>query len=155
MAENIYNVSPIGRVKCPVTEMSQGNWAKIDSEIQLEPRYAAGLQGLEQFSHLLVVFFLDRAQDFDLAKQLLRKPRGMQHLDAVGVFAQRTKYRPNPIGVTAVKLLGIDGNIVKVRGLDALDGTPVLDLKPYMPPFDRMEDVHMPPWVVNFIDGYF
>ena len=57
--------------------------------------------------------------------------------------------------MTAVKLLGIEGNVVKVRALDALDGTPVLDIKPYMPPFDRMEDVTMPSWVSHFIEGYF
>ena len=102
-----------------------------------------------------MLFFLDRAQGFDLKKQLLRRPRGMEDLQELGVFAQRTKFRPNPIGVTAVKLLGIEGSIVRVRGLDALDGTPVLDLKPYMPPFDRMDDVAMPPWVGRFIEGYF
>ena len=151
----MFQVHPIGTVKCAVNEMSQGNWATVDSEIHLDPEYAPGLQGLEGFSHVLVVFFLDRAQGFDLAKQLLRRPRGMEDLQALGVFAQRTKFRPNPIGVTAVKLLGIEGNVVRVRGLDALDGTPVLDLKPYMPPFDRMEDVSMPPWVGRFIEGYF
>ncbi|MFH1604703.1 MAG: tRNA (N6-threonylcarbamoyladenosine(37)-N6)-methyltransferase TrmO [Pseudomonadota bacterium] len=151
----VFNVESIGRVKCAVTQTSLGNWEKVESEIELEPRYAAGLQGLDQFSHVLVVFFLDRAQGFDLAKQLLRQPRGMEDLDPVGVFAQRTRFRPNPIGVTAVKLLGVEANVVKVRGLDALDGTPVLDLKPYMPPFDRMEDVELPPWFDKFIVGYF
>jgi tRNA-Thr(GGU) m(6)t(6)A37 methyltransferase TsaA len=147
--------NPIGSVKCPVTEMSQGGWAKVDSEIHLDARYAPGLQGLEGFSHVIVVFFLDRAQGFDPATQLLRRPRGMQDMPAIGVFAQRTKFRPNPLGVTAVKLLGIAGNVVKVRGLDALDGTPVLDLKPYMPPFDRVDDVKMPPWVGHVMEGYF
>jgi tRNA (adenine37-N6)-methyltransferase len=151
----MFQVYPIGTVKCLVDEMSQGNWAAVDSEIHLSAEYAPGLQGLEGFSHILVLFFLDRAQGFDLKKQLLRRPRGMEDLQELGVFAQRTKFRPNPIGITAVKLLGIDGNIVKVRGLDALDGTPVLDLKPYMPPFDRMDDVAMPPWVGRFIEGYF
>jgi tRNA-Thr(GGU) m(6)t(6)A37 methyltransferase TsaA len=150
-----FNVTAIGTVKCAVTEMSQGGWAKIDSEIHLDPQLAGGLQGLEGFSHILVTFFLDRAQGFDPAKQLLRKPRGRDDMQAVGVFAQRTKYRPNPLGITAVQLLGIEGNVVKVRGLDALDGTPVLDIKPYMPPFDRMEGVTMPPWVGLFMDGYF
>ena len=79
----------------------------------------------------------------------------MEDLQELGVFAQRTKFRPNPIGVTAVRLLGIEDNIVRVRGLDALDGTPVLDIKPYMPPFDRVDDVSMPPWVGRFIEGYF
>ncbi len=155
MTTHSFKVSSIGSVKCAVNEMSEGNWGNIESEIRLEPRYAPGLQGLDQFSHVLVVFFLDRAKGFDLAKQLLRKPRGMEDLDPVGVFAQRTKYRPNPIGITAVKLLGVDGNVVKVRGLDALDGTPVLDIKPYMPPFDLMQGAKVPPWVADFIAGYF
>ena len=146
---------PIGTVRCAVTEMSQGGWAKIESAIHVDPTLAQGLQGLAGFSHILVAFFLDRAQGFDPAKQLLRKPRGREDMQEVGVFAQRTKYRPNPLGITAVQLLGIEGNVVRVRGLDALDGTPVLDIKPYMPPFDRMEDVKMPPWVGAFMDGYF
>jgi tRNA-Thr(GGU) m(6)t(6)A37 methyltransferase TsaA len=151
----MFQLHPIGTVRCAVEEMSQGNWSAVDSEIHLDPEYAPGLRGLEGFSHIVVLFFLDRAQGFDLKQQLLRRPRGMEDLQELGVFAQRTKFRPNPIGVTAVKLLGIDGNILAVRGLDALDGTPVLDIKPYMPPFDRMEDVVMPPWVGRFIEGYF
>ena len=150
-----FAVTSIGTVKCAVTEMSQGGWATIDSEIHLDPQLTGGLQGLAGFSHILVAFFLDRAQGFDPLKQLMRKPRGRDDLQAVGVFAQRTKYRPNPLGITAVQLLGIEGSAVKVRGLDALDGTPVLDIKPYMPPFDRMENVQMPEWVGLFMDGYF
>jgi tRNA-Thr(GGU) m(6)t(6)A37 methyltransferase TsaA len=151
----MFDVHAIATVKCPVNQMSQGNWATVDSEIHLDPEYAAGLQGLEGFSHVLVIFFLDRAQGFDRKTQLLRRPRGMEDMHEVGVFAQRTKYRPNPIGVSAVKLIGINGNIVRVRGLDALDGTPVLDIKPYMPPFDRVDDVRMPPWVGHMMEGYF
>jgi tRNA-Thr(GGU) m(6)t(6)A37 methyltransferase TsaA len=151
----MFSVHPIGTVKCHVNEMSQGNWALVDSEIHLEPQYVPGLQELDGFSHVLVVFFLDRAQGFDPKKQLLRRPRGMEDMHEIGVFAQRTKYRPNPIGVTAVRLLAIEGNVVKVRGLDALDGTPVLDIKPYMPPFDRVDDVKMPPWVGHVMEGYF
>src|SRR3989304_3536966 len=150
-----FKVDSVGTVKCAVTEMSQGGWAKVDSEIHLDAQYARGLQGLEGFSHVIVVFFLDRAQGFDPEKQLLRRPRGMEDMHELGVFAQRTKFRPNPIGVTVVKLLGIAGDVVKVRGLDALDGTPVLDLKPYLPPFDRADDVKMPPWVEHVMEGYF
>lgn len=145
----------IGTVRCPVTQMSQGNWAGVESDIVLDRRYAGGLQGLEGYTHVLVIFWLDQATGFDLDKQLLRKPRGMEDLPALGVFAQRTKYRPNPIGVTAVRLAGIEGNVVKVRGLDALDGTPVLDLKPYMPAFDRVDDARVPDWVARFMQGYF
>jgi tRNA-Thr(GGU) m(6)t(6)A37 methyltransferase TsaA len=151
----VFNVHPIGRVRSAVTEMSQGGWAKIDSEIHLEPQYAGGLRELDSFSHVIVVFFLDRIPPFDPAKQLLRKPRGMEDMHEVGVFAQRTKFRPNPLGVTAVRLLGIANNVVRVRGLDALDGTPVLDLKPYLPPFDRVDDVKLPSWVGHVMEGYF
>jgi tRNA-Thr(GGU) m(6)t(6)A37 methyltransferase TsaA len=151
----MFNVHPIGTVRSPVTEMSQGGWAKVDSEIHLNSRFTRGLQGLEGFSHIIVVFLLDRVQGFDEAKQLMRRPRGMEDMQEVGVFAQRTKFRPNPIGVTAVRLLGITGNVVKIRGLDALEGTPVLDLKPYIPAFDRVADVTMPAWVEHVMDGYF
>lgn len=147
--------SPIGIVRCPVTEMSQGNWAEVVSEIHLEPEYQGGLEGLEGFSHVLVVFYLDQMKAFDPAKQLLRKPRGMEDMHELGVFAQRTKYRPNPIGVTAVALVGIAGSVVRVRGLDALDGTPVLDLKPYIPEFDRVADASVPSWVARVMAGYF
>ncbi len=113
---NTITCSPIGTVRCAVTEMSQGGWARLDSEIHLDERYARGLQGLEGFSHAIIVFFLDRAQGFDPSQQLLRRPRGMEDMHEVGVFAQRTKFRPNPIGVTAVRLLGVSGHVVSVRG---------------------------------------
>jgi tRNA (adenine37-N6)-methyltransferase len=146
---------PIGVVRCPVTEMSQGNWAKVDSEIHLRPDYGGGLAGLTDFSHVIVVFFLDRATGFDAGRQLLRKPRGMENMHEVGVFAQRTKFRPNPIGVTSVRLLGLSGSVLCVRGLDALDGTPVLDIKPYIPAFDRIADARTPGWVEHVMEGYF
>ena len=148
------NIEPIGTVHCPVTQMSQGNWAQVVSEIHLDPALAGGLQGLEGFSHVLVVFWLDQIAAFDPQKQLLRKPRGMEDMHELGVFAQRTKYRPNPIGVTAVELVGIRDHVVSVRGLDALEGTPVLDMKPYIDAFDR-KDVTMPSWVAHVMEGYF
>ena len=136
--------TPIGVVKSPVSLMSQGNWANVESEIHLDPQYAAGLQGLDGFSHLMVVFYLHQATGFDPAKQLLRRPRGMESMHEVGVFAQRTKYRPNPIGVSSVELRAIKGNVIVVRGLDALDGTPVLDIKPYMPVLDCVTGARTP-----------
>ena len=147
--------TPIGTVQAPVTEMSLGNWARVDSEIHVDKRYEGGLQGLDEYSHVIVVFFLDQIRGFDPAAQLLRKPRGKEHMQAVGVFAQRTKYRPNPIGITAVKLRGVSENVVKVTGLDALDGTPVLDIKPYIPEFDRVAEPKTPDWVKDFMEGYF
>ena len=151
----MYTVNPIGIVHCPVTEMSQGNWRDVESEIRLDPTYVPGLAGLAEFSHIMVVFWLHQAMGFDPAKQLLRKPRGMDNLAAVGVFAQRTKYRPNPIAVSSVPLKEIRGGTIVLTGLDALDGTPVLDIKPYIPPFDSHPGATNPDWVKYFMDGYF
>lgn len=145
----------IGNVRSTRTEMSAGNWAGVESRIELDPRYVRGLAGLGEFSHVVVVFHLDRIPPFDPQKQLARNPRGMEDLAPVGVFAQRTKFRPNPIGVTAVELLAVDTCGITVRGLDALDGTPVLDIKPYIPAFERKDHVRMPAWVDRMMEGYF
>jgi tRNA-Thr(GGU) m(6)t(6)A37 methyltransferase TsaA len=132
-----------------------GNWALVDSEIHLEPQYAPGLQELDGFSHVLVVFFSIERRVSIRKSSCCGDRAAWRTCTTSACFAQRTKYRPNPIGVTAVKLLAIEGNVVKVRGLDALDGTPVLDIKPYIPPFDRVDDVKMPPWVGHVMEGYF
>jgi tRNA-Thr(GGU) m(6)t(6)A37 methyltransferase TsaA len=147
--------TPIGLVRNGVRETSLERWAHVQSEIHLHPQYARGLQGLEAFSHVVVVFHLHESAAFDLDRELLRHPRRMEHLPAVGVFAQRTKQRPNPIGITAVELRGVSNNVVTVNALDALDGTPVLDLKPYVPVFDRVENARVPAWVEEFVKGYF
>lgn len=146
---------PVGHVRSARTEMSAGHWAKVESRIELDPQYAKGLAGLSEFSHVLVVFHLDQIPAFDPAKQIARNPRGMEDLAPVGVFAQRTKFRPNPIGITAVELVSVDDKGITVRGLDALDGSPVLDIKPYIPGFDRKDDVRMPAWVDRMMGGYF
>lgn len=146
---------PVGYVRNGRTEMSVGHWANVESRIEIDPRYVKGLLGLSEFSHAVIVFHLDRIPPFDPEKQITRNPRGMEDLAPVGVFAQRTKFRPNPLGVTTVELVAVDDKGVTVRGLDALDGTPVLDIKPYIPAFERKDDVRLPPWVEKMMDGYF
>lgn len=145
---------PIGFVVSPVREAVDEKWGEVVAEIRVEERLAAGLRGLEQFSHALVVFFMHQAT-FDPAADLVRRPRGRADMPLAGIFAQRAKHRPNPIGVTAVRLLAIDGNVLRVRGLDAIDGTPVLDIKPYFPPYDRIDGAATPSWVDNLMEGYF
>ncbi len=97
-----------------------------ESRIILGPELAEGLQGLERQPRVLVVFHFHRSEGFEL----LQHPRGDPNRERRGVFALRSPRRPNPIGVTEVDLLEIRGNVLRVRGLDAVDGTPVLDLKP-------------------------
>ncbi len=146
---------PVGYVRSDRTQMSEGQWAQVESRIEIDPKYIKGLAGLSEFSHVMVIFHLDRIPPFDIEKQIARNPRGMEDLAPVGVFAQRTKFRPNPIGLSAVDLVLVDDKGITVRGLDALDGTPVLDIKPYIPAFERRDGVRMPAWVDKFIAGYF
>lgn len=148
------NIEPIGTVKSPITEEIDQNWGETVSEIVLEEALAPGLQGLDQFSHVLVVFHMHQAQ-FNPATDLLRRPRGRTDMPLLGIFAQRPKMRPNRIGITAVQLLEVTANSIKVKGLDAIDGTPVLDIKPYYPIFDRVDNARTPEWVDRLMQGYF
>ena len=130
------NLDPIGTVQAPVTAQVDENWGNVVLEIHLNNALAAGLLGIETFSHALIIFFMHEA-GFTPATDLVRRPRGRANLPEAGIFAQRAKHRPNPIGLTAVRILGHEGNILRVQGLDAIDGTPVLDIKPYVPFFDQ------------------
>lgn len=98
----------------------------VESRLIINPSLIEGLQGLEPGQQIMVVFYFHRSEGFDL----LQHPRGDPSRPKRGVFALRSSRRPNPIGVTVVELVSIDGNMLRVRGLDAIDGTPVLDLKP-------------------------
>ena len=124
------NLHPVGHVRSPVTKQTDEGWGQVTSRIDILPPYRPGLAGLDQFSHLIIVTFLHEAA-FDPQRHLVRRPRGLPSMPEVGIFAQRAKDRPNPIGITAVRLMAVSEDAITVQGLDALDGTPVLDLKPY------------------------
>jgi tRNA-Thr(GGU) m(6)t(6)A37 methyltransferase TsaA len=148
------SLTPIGRVASPVTAQQDADWGRVVARVVLEPAYAAGLRGLDGFSHALVVTWLHEAR-FDAAHDLVRRPRGLATMPETGIFAQRAKDRPNPIGVTAVRIAAVGPGWVEVAGLDAIDGTPVLDLKPYVPQFDRVDAARVPAWVGELMEGYF
>ncbi|MDP6634963.1 MAG: tRNA (N6-threonylcarbamoyladenosine(37)-N6)-methyltransferase TrmO [Phycisphaerae bacterium] len=133
----------IGRVVSDRTAHQWGQWRRSRCEIHVNGDYADGLSGLEDFSHVLVVYAMD-----NMGKVRMKvTPQGKDSSPEVGVFASRCPWRPTPIGVTAVKLLGVDGAVLSVEGLDAIDGTEVLDIKPYMPQYDAVEDCRYPAWV--------
>ncbi len=118
--------NPIGYVRNAFDESSHGEQMRAsESRIVLNPDLVAGLQGLEPGQKVMVIFYFHRSHDFEL----LQYPRGDRTLSRRGVFALHSPRRPNPIGVTVVELLSVDKNVLTVRGLDAFDGTPVLDLK--------------------------
>ncbi|PVX27085.1 MAG: tRNA (N6-threonylcarbamoyladenosine(37)-N6)-methyltransferase TrmO [Candidatus Bathyarchaeum sp.] len=117
---------------------------KVVSQIVFREEYTEALEGVEEFSHLFVLFWLHEISDED-RKVMKVHPRGRADMPLLGSFATRTPYRPNPIGLTRVKLLKIEGNVVTVQGLDAYDGTPVLDIKPF-DSWDTTEDFKVPEW---------
>ena len=126
-----YVMSPVGVVHSPHADRSQipmGPGAKHDAEgvLEIAPELAAGLTDIEGFSHLYVIWVFHQSE----RSELLGTPPTDDRPH--GVFATRAPYRPNPIGLTVVRLLGREGNRLRVKGLDMLDGTPILDIKPYL-----------------------
>ncbi len=136
----------IGVVASPITDSGFTEWADVVSEIRLDDALVPGLRGLRDYSHIVVVFHLHQVQ-FDRATDLVRHPRDRTDWPLTGVFATRTQYRPNPLGITTVRLIDIAGNVLKVQGLDALDGTAVLDIKPYMPDVALTQSAVAPQWL--------
>lgn len=139
-------VRPIGIVRNKVKEPTPFGWEEVESEILIREELAPALEGIEGFSHITVLFWMHLLPE---EKRSLTKihPRDREDLPLMGVLATRTQCRPNPVGSTTVRLLGRKGNRLMVLGLDAVDGSPVLDLKPYLPPYDSMPEVRMPDWV--------
>ncbi len=150
--EPAIQLRPIGVVRREEPrEDVKARWEELESRIEVLEPYAHGLEGIDGFSHLIVLTYLHEVGE-DARATLRVKPRGLlrfglalEELPIVGVFACDSPVRPNPIGVSIVRLLGREGRVLRVRGLDAFDGTPVLDLKPYGP--DRaVPDVAVPVW---------
>ena len=138
-------IKPIGKVKNSVRKMRREGWGSVISEIILEPKYEEALEGVEEYSHLLILFWLSRLRRSDRQMKKIH-PKSRQDLPLVGIFATRTQYRPNPIGLTQVKLVGRKKNILRVQGLDAVDGTPVIDIKPLSPRNECPSKVRLPAW---------
>ena len=144
---------PIGYVRNAVQEKKDVAWGEDVSEIELCEAYASGLTGLEYFSHAIILFYLNQAE-FDPKKHLQRKPQNRDDMPKVGVFSQRCKDRPNQIGMTAAAIVSVSERKLTVRGLDAIDGTPVLDIKPYYPVYDK-RDAAVPEWTDRLMSHYF
>lgn len=133
-------LQPIGVVRNTMIALERTiRWEDTISTVVIRDELAAALDGLEDYSHIWVLFAFQRERlgdGADRGPQLRVRPMGRTDLPAVGVLATRSPQRPTPIGLTAVRLLGRDGTMLQVQGLDAADGTPVLDLKPYIPARD-------------------
>jgi tRNA-Thr(GGU) m(6)t(6)A37 methyltransferase TsaA len=135
----------IGRVRNSVEKMKREGWESVVSQIIVNPGLEEALAGVEDYSHLLILFWLSRVPKAGRGMKKIH-PKSLQDLPLVGIFATRTQYRPNPIGLTLVKLLGRRKNVLRVRGLDALNGTPVIDIKPITPRHEFPKDIRVPKW---------
>ena len=150
---NSIEMTPIGRVENTVSEKKDTAWGTNVSSITLEEQYAGGLSGLEQFSHAIILYYLNQAE-FVKEKHLQRRPQNREDMPMVGIFSQRAKDRPNRICITSVEIVSVSDRTLTVKGLDAVNGTPVLDIKPYYPVYDRKEAV-VPEWVDRLMAHYF
>lgn len=129
----------IGWVSNDVAKPRPHGWEGVESRIELLPEHAERLLGLADYSHVIAVFYMD------LAAAAPEKPATLAAEGVTtGILATRSQLRPNHLGVAAVSLLGVEGTVLRVRGLDAIDGTPVLDLKPYLPRYDAHPDATIP-----------
>ncbi len=133
---------PVGFVKNNIEKPRFGNFADEISEIIVDEKFTDALNGIEDYSHVIIVYWMDKVKKHVIT----HRPQGNPQVPIVGIFACRCPPRPNPIAVTTVELIERNGNIIKVKGLDILDGTPVIDIKPYWPHYDKV-DGRIPDWV--------
>jgi len=147
-------MSPIAYVKNSRADIEDDNWGAIISEIILADDIATeALDGIETFSHLYIIFYMDKVLD-EKAKAQSRHPRNNTALPKLGTYAQRNKNRPNKLGLTVVELLEKKDRVIKVKNLDAIDGTPILDIKPVMKEFQAKTEIQQPNWTKEIMKKY-
>lgn len=150
----IFQIESIGRVSARRTEAEDDNWGVEQARIVLDERIPPeALTGIENFSHAEILFLFDQVDPAGVVTGM-RRPRGNPAWPATGIFAQRAKNRPNRIGSTICRILAREGRTLTVEGLDAIDGTPVLDIKPVMREFLPREPVRQPEWSHELMRGY-
>lgn len=155
MALGPVELLPIGTVVGGRHDVRDDDWGWVEATIRLDAaRFGAeAVAGLDAFSHLEVVYVFDRV-DPAAVERASRHPRGNADWPRVGIFAQRAKDRPNRLGVSRCALLSVAGVELRVRGLDAVDGTPVLDVKPWMDGFGPRGETREPAWASELMAGY-
>ncbi|ANY75268.1 tRNA-Thr(GGU) m(6)t(6)A37 methyltransferase TsaA [Paenibacillus ihbetae] len=147
-------IKPIAYVRNSRTEIEDDQWGSIVSEIELvDDLNASSLEGIDEFSHLEIIFYFDKVAD-DKIQYEARHPRNNKEFPMVGIFAQRGKNRPNKLGLTTVELLEHHHNKLIVKNLDAIDGTPIMDIKPVMREFLPNREVKQPEWSKKLMEDY-
>ena len=149
-----FSIKPVAFVNNTRKEILDDNWGSIISTIELvETINESSLKGINEFSHLEIIFYFDKVSD-DKIQYEARHPRNNKDYPEVGIFAQRGKNRPNKLGVTIVELVEVNNRVLKVKGLDAIDGTPIIDIKPVMKEFLPKGKVSQPSWSTSLMENY-
>lgn len=148
-----FKIKAIGTVENRIADPGHDCWDNVVSFIRILPEYRAGLFGLDEYSHVMVVYELSEAH-FRLTNDLVKHPFEKKELPLAGVFARRAKERPNRLGVSTVRILNVNEDGVAVSGLDAVDGTWVLDLKAYDPVYDGVQVPQVPAWLSDNLGIY-
>jgi tRNA-Thr(GGU) m(6)t(6)A37 methyltransferase TsaA len=143
----VINLKPIGIVRNEIKEPLRSDWRKVVSEIVVDPELGEALDNLDEFSHLIVLYWMHHRPVGQAPTKV--HPRGNRQVALKGVFATRSPNRPNPVGKATVTLLQRRGNTLRVEGLDAIDGTPVIDIKPYIPGYDSAANARVPQWITK------
>lgn len=148
-------LTPIGYVHNFQDTIEDDNWGHVISEIILDEKFQEeSLDGIEEFSHLEIIFFMDRVDEEQISTGK-RHPRENTNWPRVGIFSQRARNRPNRLGITMVKFLNRNGRSIFVSRLDALNETPVLDIKPVMQEFLPKEEIREPKWSKELMQFYY
>jgi tRNA-Thr(GGU) m(6)t(6)A37 methyltransferase TsaA len=150
-----YAITALGHVRGGRSQITDDDWASVSARIELDPRLlqASATLGLSEFSHIEVVYVFHGVDSDDVCTGA-RRPRGRQDWPEVGILAQRAKDRPNRIGISTCQLLNVNRLTLEVKGLDAIDATPVVDIKPYMTGFAPRDSIREPPWAVELMSQY-
>jgi tRNA (Thr-GGU) A37 N-methylase len=150
-----FRIEPIGYVRGGREAPVDDDWGKSRARIELDPgRFGPeAMAGLAEFSHVEVIFVFDRVRDNEI-EHGARRPRGRADWPLVGIFAQHGKARPNRLGLCTCRILGVHGLAVETEGLDAIDGTPVVDLKPVMRGFLPRGEIREPAWAGEIMKAY-
>ena len=152
---NSISMEAVGVVCSTRTKVEDDNWDVEKTRIELDAKRFSeeALLGLSEFSHAEIIFYLDKIDPLKV-QTTARHPRNNASWPKVGIFAQRTKNRPNQIGATICRIVNVEGRVLFVEGLDAIDGTPVLDIKPWVAEFAPRGSIFQPRWVSELMREY-
>lgn len=150
----MYTINPIAVIQNDRKDVLDDYWGNTITIIELNEEYdEESLWGIDEFSHLEIIYYFDRVKD-EKIQYGARHPRNNESYPRVGIFAQRGKNRPNKLGATIVKLVKVDRKKIYVSGLDAIDGTPVIDIKPIFQEFLPSEEIKQPSWSKEIMTDY-